>query len=541
MTATHEILPSSLTGVLLLLFFSVLEAQQDYLAISVVNDSTGHPVPFAMVTLTDTITQRLTFEPTDETGTARLALLPKAGAYRLSISALGYRNHTELIYPDESVDPDYVYRLRPVNYRLSEITVRDTLPPISYRPDTVTYNARAYYTGNERKLKDLVNKLPGLEVDAELNVTYRGEPVEILLVEGKPFFGGEGELALKGLPADAIGRVQVLEDYQPLGFTLDPAQRKQKALNIIIREEKRNVYFGEVTGGGGLPGRYRGKLDGFRFNRKTNNYLIAGGNNIRRELISFRSVMRLVGSSFGDAEESFDNYQIVARLQPPPFTADGSRQLAAIGLNHTLSDQTKVDAYGLLPRSSYRTLTGERTEFLFGELREQTTTRGEQAGRTPFLRVETTTILPEDRIFRTRIQFDGAASRDRSREQYASNRTADRRVEEENKSTLGKTQATLEWIHRPSKNQLLRARVSGAHSQYRQALQLFSTQAFLTDLLRTEPGGSGFDFNQQLEFRKNEAAVTIDYQHHLSARFSLLTEVNVSGFRQRSRYRVGTE
>ena len=73
------------------------------------------------------------------------------------------------------------------------------------------------------------------------------------MVEGKDFFDGDSKLATKNIPADAIDKVEVLKNYnevnQMRGLGND---RDNIAINIKLKEGKKNFWFGEVTVGGGV-------------------------------------------------------------------------------------------------------------------------------------------------------------------------------------------------------------------------------------------------------------------------------------------------
>lgn len=59
--------------------------------------------------------------------------------------------------------------------------------PVSIKGDTIVYNADSFKTGTERKLEDVLKKLPGVEVDADGQVKVEGKAVNKLMVEGKDF------------------------------------------------------------------------------------------------------------------------------------------------------------------------------------------------------------------------------------------------------------------------------------------------------------------------------------------------------------------
>lgn len=464
-----------------------------------------------MVVATDTASGRMVFDRTDAAGAVTLTL--QAGVYyRIEANSLGYAPYRGSLRLTEAPTSPIALTLSKRVANLAEIVVRDTLPPISYRPDTVTYNAKAFYTGEERKLKDLIEKMPGLDVDENLNVTYRGQDVSTLLVEGKPFFGGDGELALKGLPAGAVGRVQVLEDYKPLGFTLDPGARKRRALNIIIREEKNNVYFGELMAGAGGPDRHLAQADVFRFNRRTNNYLFAGSNNVERELLSFRSMMRLIGGDQLFSGEGFRELSDLSlRLSPPRFAQDGKNQLAALGINQDVAKRSTLDLYGLFPRKVWSGQRTNTTVFRATGLEESSTSL--QAVRQQFgmLRATLTTKLPKQLVIRSTVQLHGTAENRNIAEDYQSN-LGNRTTSQERDLLNYEGQLSTSVVKRYEAGHLLKFNASARRQADQESLNLTSDTTFLGSLL------SFTDDEVPPTFLQDNAPIrtnyTLNYRYH---------------------------
>ena len=85
--------------------------------------------------------------------------------------------------------------------------------PVTVRGDTIVYNADSFTNGDERKLGDVMKKLPGVEVNEEGEIEVEGKTVSKVMVEGKDFFDGDSKLATKNIPADAVDKVEVLRNY----------------------------------------------------------------------------------------------------------------------------------------------------------------------------------------------------------------------------------------------------------------------------------------------------------------------------------------
>ena len=72
------------------------------------------------------------------------------------------------------------------------------------------------------------------------------------MVYGKDFFDGDSKLATKNIPANAIDKVEVLRNFSEVGQMRGVTNNQDNvAINIRLKEGKKNFWFGEVTAGGG--------------------------------------------------------------------------------------------------------------------------------------------------------------------------------------------------------------------------------------------------------------------------------------------------
>lgn len=69
--------------------------------------------------------------------------------------------------------------------------------------DTTEYNAKVFNPAPNDYLKDLLRKMSGLELSGG-DVYFKGEKVQILTVENRPFFASDKSVALDNLPAYAV-------------------------------------------------------------------------------------------------------------------------------------------------------------------------------------------------------------------------------------------------------------------------------------------------------------------------------------------------
>ena len=57
--------------------------------------------------------------------------------------------------------------------------------PVTVKGDTIIYNADSFKNGSERKLKDVLEKLPGVEINDAGQIEVEGKAVEKIMVDGK--------------------------------------------------------------------------------------------------------------------------------------------------------------------------------------------------------------------------------------------------------------------------------------------------------------------------------------------------------------------
>ncbi len=156
-----------------LLFSGILFAQQVTLAGKVLDEKLVPVENTTVYTKPLGYDENLVFSITDANGNYKLKL-SNDKFYLLTISHLGYKEITDTIILKEDITRDYI--LEESIQSLDEIILRRKLA-IEVKKDTITYQADRFTNGNERKLRDVLDKLPGMEVDREGNVKVNGKDV----------------------------------------------------------------------------------------------------------------------------------------------------------------------------------------------------------------------------------------------------------------------------------------------------------------------------------------------------------------------------
>lgn len=216
----------------------------------VVKDSVGTPLELANVIAINKQTQKLdAYGITTPEGRYRLSV-DKNTAYNIQVSYIGMKTlQAEINTENDNIVKDFTLAY---DNALDAVELIYEMP-VTVKGDTIVYNADSFTSGTERKLEDVLNKLPGVEVNDDGEIEVEGKAVGKVMVEGKDFFDGDSKIATKNIPANAIDKVEVLKNYAEIGQLSGVTNNQDNiAINIKLKEGKKNFWFGNVTGGTGV-------------------------------------------------------------------------------------------------------------------------------------------------------------------------------------------------------------------------------------------------------------------------------------------------
>lgn len=198
---------------------------------------------------------------TDAQGVFSLPLRPVETANFLTISYTGYEDHTEKFEQLKSVVDLGTIELKTSDNILDEIVIVADVAPIRIKQDTLEFNAASFKVRPDATVKELLEQLPGVEVDEEGKIKVNGKEVTNVLVNGKPFFSEDGKVVLENLPAEIINKIQVT-DYKTKEERLSGAvsSGETQTINLTIDEDKNKGLFGQAIAGYGTNDRYESSL-----------------------------------------------------------------------------------------------------------------------------------------------------------------------------------------------------------------------------------------------------------------------------------------
>ncbi len=215
---------------------------------------------------------------TGKQGNFRFDSIPN-GLYSLTVDFIGFATLEQDVNVHGHLNLGTL-TLQPESSTLDEVMIIGRASPGKQRGDTTEFNAAAFKTLPDASAQNLIEKMPGITL-MDGKIQAQGEDVQQILVDGKPFFGGDVKAALQNLPADAIAQIQVYDkksDKAELsGF--DDGE-KQKTINIITKPDRKKGQFGKVYAGYGTDSRHLLGASINMFNNDRRTTVTALSNNI---------------------------------------------------------------------------------------------------------------------------------------------------------------------------------------------------------------------------------------------------------------------
>lgn len=254
----------SLAIVLSLCFSSVLFAQNPYSIKGIAGDTASNAklqnATISILNAKDSTLYKFTRAKAD--GSFTISPMRKGNFILL----LTYPAYADYVSPFVLDSVNRSFDFKQINMKskaklLNEVIIKGQGAAIKIKGDTTEFNAASYTIQPNDKVEDLLKKLPGIQVDKDGKITAQGKTVPKVLVDGEEFFGDDPTLVTKNIRADMVDKVQLFEKASDqAAFTGVDDGQKTQTINIKLKEDAKNGYFGKLDVGGGTDDFYSTQL-----------------------------------------------------------------------------------------------------------------------------------------------------------------------------------------------------------------------------------------------------------------------------------------
>lgn len=372
--------------VFICLIFSNISFCQETKMSGIITDNLKKPIEMANVIAINKNTNKIaSYSITNVKGNYNL-ILDNNINYIIKISFLGFKTVSyELLLDEKTNNFQKNFSLEEDTTLLNDVVITYEMP-IRISGDTISYKADAFTNGTERKLGDVLKKLPAIEINADGQVEIEGNQIKKVMIDGKDFFDGDSKLAVQNIPADAIDKIEVLKNFTEVSQLKNVTNNMDNyALNIKLKEGKKKFWFGDINLGAGLDERYVGNPKLFYYSPEKSINIISNINNIgqipftRRDYFTFTGGFRnLSGGSGTGANLITDNLdfsslkdnkakEITTKFTAANFSYTSNKALSFSG--YFIFNDTKTD----MAEITNKTLLNGDTELTESNVLQKTT------------------------------------------------------------------------------------------------------------------------------------------------------------------------
>lgn len=212
----------------------------------------------------------------------------KDGSFEIEVKKNCVLEFSKMAYAKKIIEPSFFNSKKliflvskPVN--IDNVNVHSKR--ISHQGDTISYFVDSFVSAKDKNIGDVLKKMPGIEVTKSGRVLYNGKAINRFYIEGADLLNKQYSLAVNNLSPRDIGRVQVMENHQPLKVMEGYEFSDRAALNITLKESSKSTWikYGELMGG--FPSLWKSLIMAMRISAKNQSLNLYKSNNIGENIV----------------------------------------------------------------------------------------------------------------------------------------------------------------------------------------------------------------------------------------------------------------
>ncbi|RBQ03795.1 hypothetical protein [Pedobacter miscanthi] len=205
--------------------------------------------------------------------------------FLLIAAYIGYKKDTLIINRADLVKQaifKHNFSLIEDKTQLDEIYIKAP-NPVQVTNDTTSYNVQRFTSPEDRNLESVIKKMPGMEVNKDGTIFFKGKKISKVLLEGDDLTGEGYKAITKNLKPEFVEAVQALEHYVEDNLLKGIINSDDIVLNLKIKNKQAKKVIGSIDGGLGTNNRRIISTNLISFIDKTKVFAFANHNNLSTE------------------------------------------------------------------------------------------------------------------------------------------------------------------------------------------------------------------------------------------------------------------
>lgn len=214
--------------------------------------------------------------------------------FLIDVTATGYNSQIEFVELPKlkkTINFNFILTKEKIEI-LEEIVIKGNKRPLSIKKDTVVYNVESFKDGTEKKVEDLLKKLPGIKINEDTGIIkYKGNTIETVTIEGDNLFDYNYTIGTKNINIDLVKEIEAIENYSENKLLKDIEKSNKVAINLKLKESKTDLSLSTDIGVGDFSGSDKIpkdlSLNSLAINKKHKSFIVSTYNNIGKNTTPF--------------------------------------------------------------------------------------------------------------------------------------------------------------------------------------------------------------------------------------------------------------
>lgn len=207
-------------------------------------DTAGIAVPFGNVSLLNNSTI-IRFTQSDKYGNFKIEVGPLNEDHHnsLQVTSIGFKKVVVALKPRLF---SYQIVLHAEHQQLKEVLIKSNPIPVQKKGDTTNFDLKFFKEPQDRVIEDVLKRLPGISIDRNGRISYKGKQITTLYVDGDNLLDDKYTLGTRSIPVAIVDTVQVFENHQPIRSLKKISPSNQVSLNLTLNPQARIKVTGQT-------------------------------------------------------------------------------------------------------------------------------------------------------------------------------------------------------------------------------------------------------------------------------------------------------
>ena len=183
----------------------------------------------------------------------------KDNTYRVVATYIGYKSFRSgnVTVSQQSAVNLPAFILSPAGKTLNDVTVTAQRSYIQQKVDRTVVNVGALISNTGANALEVLEKTPGVQVDADGNITFKGKSGVLVMIDDKPTYPSAANLAiyLRSLPASSLNQIELMDNppakYDAAGnagvINIKTKKNTTRGFNAVVSADLAQGHYGRMN------------------------------------------------------------------------------------------------------------------------------------------------------------------------------------------------------------------------------------------------------------------------------------------------------